>query len=112
MNDHQTEISVLKDVKPVEEAVRSLWDKIRMATELISHLKQERSTLQHRVSALEQELSALRAALSSKEQDLKKVRSEYSQSLAGRDSLVASEEERGILKNKIHDLIAKINSHL
>ena len=112
MNDHQTEISVLKDVKPVEEAVRSLWDKIRTATELITRLKQERATLQHRVSALEQELSTLRAALSSKEQDLKKVRSEYSQSLQGTNVLGASEEERDILKSKIHDLIAKINSHL
>jgi chromosome segregation ATPase len=112
VNDHPTEISVLKDVKPVEEAVRTLWDKIRTATELISRLKQERSTLQHRVSALEQELSSLRSALSSKEQELKKVRSDYSQSLQGANVLGASEEEREILKNRIHDLIAKINSHL
>jgi hypothetical protein len=47
-----------------------------------------------------------------RDQELKKLRAEHSQLLNAGDSKALTSEEKENLKNKIRDLIAKINSHL
>ena len=114
MNQQHTdkEVEVLRDSGILEEALKSVWDKIRAAGNLIVQLREEKQSLAQRLTETENESKKLRAELGNREQELKRVRAEYVQLMNsnGHDALSGDEKEN--LKNKIRDIIAKINSHL
>ncbi|MBI4549116.1 MAG: hypothetical protein HY707_14120 [Ignavibacteriae bacterium] len=108
----ESDVTAVRGTNSVEETLSLLWEKVHAATELISQLRETRRSLDGRVSKLEQEVTSLKLELQTKEQELKKLRTEYSSLLNSRDNNVFTQEEKENLKNKIRELIAKINSHL
>lgn len=114
MNERQSEIEVgdVKDVNVLEESIRTLWQKVRVATETISHLREERVSLQTRLAEIEMNAANLRNELLNKDQELRKLRGEYHQLVQSNGASGFSTEEKEILKVRIRELIAKINSHL
>ena len=108
--DMTTEVS--RESTVVELALKDLWERVREATELIERLKNERQSLGGRVEELEKEVTALRSEVLGKEQDLKRLRMEHIQLLSSDGRRAFSEEEKEVLKGRIRELIAKVNSHL
>ena len=113
MDQHQTETQVLlnQEVDAVE-AVRSFWEKVRHAGEMITRLREEKRELQGHVETIDRDLQALRSELRDKEQELKQLRAEHAQILNSNGHEFFSGEEREAIKTRIRELLAKINSHL
>lgn len=109
-NDH--EMIVAEDMGVLENVFKTVWEKVRSATELISRLRNEKQLLIKRLSDLEEEVRSLHADITNKDQELKRLRVERTQMMNMNGQTSFSEEEKDNLKNKIRDLIAKINSHL
>ncbi len=103
---------VSKSPQTLELSLRKLWDKIRAAGELIQQLRQENASLKSRTDALVSELSSLRGNIVEREQEIKQLRAERTQLIQTSSGNGFSDEEKEILKSKIRELIAKINSHL
>ena len=125
MNQRQPELEVgtSNGAHALDDVFKGIWEKTRAAGELINHLRDEKRDLLERLENLERasaerlkthekEISALRADLTSKDQDLKRLRTEHTQLLSSNGHHSFSEEERAILKDRIRDLITKINSYL
>ncbi|HZY11074.1 MAG TPA: hypothetical protein VFF29_07960 [Bacteroidota bacterium] len=110
--NHDHGMIVAEDFGVLENVFKTAWEKVRAATELINRLRNEQLQLTKRVSDLEDEVRSLHADITNKEQELKRLRLERSQMMNTNDQTSFSEDERENLKNKIRDLIAKINSHL
>lgn len=109
-NDHET--IVAEDMGVLENVFKTVWEKVRFATELIGQLRNEKQLLAKRLSDLEEDVRSLHTEITNKDHELKRLRVERSQMMNMNDQTSFSEEERENLKNKIRDLIAKINSHL
>ena len=107
------EVSSHADSQLLESVFKQLWDRIRAATELISHLREENKTYGGQAERLEGELVQLRAELNQKEQEIKRLKVDHAH-LEGAlgDNEVLTIEEKESLKGRIKDLISKINSHL
>ncbi len=115
MNQVVTEIepSASKETNSVDDALRILWDKAKEASDLISELKRERQQLHTKLIAIESELSRLRNELITKDQEVKRLKGELAQSANTNNGTIAIlTEEKEVLKNRIRELIATINSHL
>ncbi len=119
----ETEAAIAKDSQLLEEIFKPVWEKVRKAGELIHQLQGENGRLNHKladlertssqkIQSLEQDLTALREELLVREQELKKVRNENTQLIGDNGQHMFSHEEREILKERIRELIAKINSYL
>lgn len=107
-----TDAKVIIEQKEIEAELKSLWEKIRKASEVIFMLRDENQQLKTQNSELEQKYNELNSNIMAKDQELIRIRSEYSKlaSSTGEDTFSSTEKEA--LKNRITDLIAKINSHL
>jgi len=101
-----------KDVNVLDEALKIVWDKIRLTTHLINQLREEKHTLLSRTSELERLVLSLRSDIQTKDQELKRLRAEHDQVLNSNGQQSFSEEEKEAIKNRIRDLISKINSYL
>jgi len=101
-----------RDLDAVENIVKSFWDRARAAATLITQLREETAGQTARLSELESQLLLLRRDLATKEQELKRLRAEHAQLLSANGHELLSGEEREMLKSRIRDIIAKINSHL
>ena len=114
MNDGQPETVTempAEDLK-LDDALRAVWEKVRSAVLLIHQLRDEKSLLASRVTELERAIAGAGNDLMAKEQDLKRLRGEYaSLASAGSDSGL-TREERENLKERMRELISRINSHL
>ncbi len=107
-----TDAKVSIDQKEIEAGLKSLWEKIRKASEVIFMLRDENQQLKAQNSELQQKCDELKSLIMAKEQEILRIRTEYSRlaSSASGDTFSAAEKEA--LKSRITDLIAKINSHL
>lgn len=107
-----TDAKVIIEKKEIEAEIKTLWEKIRKASEVIFMLRDENQQLKAEYSKLQQKYDELNHNIMAKEQELVRVRTEYSKlaSSTGEDTFSSTEKEA--LKNRITDLIAKINSHL
>ena len=113
MNQTETEIEpTMKESQPVDDALRVLWEKVKEASELIAELKHQRQQLQIHVDSLQNELTSIRSDMTEKEQEIKRLKAEVAHSTNTNGTAAFSAEEREILKNRIRELIATINSHL
>jgi chromosome segregation ATPase len=105
-------VSAVSDVNSLEDTLRAMWEKARAAAELISQLRSDRQVLGERVSELQKEVASLRSELQGREQELKRVRGENLQLLNGNNHELLSAEEKEHIKNRIRELLAKLNSYL
>ncbi len=114
MDRYQTELETRETeaTGTVESLLKSFWEKIHVAADLIHSLRQENRGLGERLSMAEKELKALRLEMATKEQELKRLRAEQAQMMNSDGHEYFSDEEKEILKGRIRELIAKINTHL
>jgi uncharacterized coiled-coil DUF342 family protein len=97
----------------IDESIKILWDKIRSASLLITQMRDENRGLLARVEELSAEVASLREELGKREQDLRRLRTDHAAYVAA--SSTANEftpEDRESMKNRMRELISKINSHL
>ena len=101
------------DFQLFESGFKQLWERIRATTEFISQLRERNQKYQGQIERLESDVVRMRSELNQREQELKRLKLDHAQ-LSGslRDNNVLTSEEKESLKNRIKDLIAKINSHL
>lgn len=92
------------DARAVEGSIKSLWESVRRAAELIAGLRQERQALQAHVTRLERELQQLR----SESAQLRKQAVDH----AGDGSMSFAGGERDLLAAKVKELIAKLDAYL
>jgi peptidoglycan hydrolase CwlO-like protein len=112
--DHeQTEIDndQTKNGARIENALKAFWEKAHTASDLLSAYRAEIHSYRERQSLIEKELQSLRSDVQSKDQEIKRLRAEHAQ-LAGSQNTGFTSEEREHLKNRIKDLLSKLNSHL
>lgn len=113
MDQHPADTStgVSSDVKNIEEALRSLWDRTRRAGELIVQLRAENKSLGEKSGTLELEVSRLQRELLEKEAAVKKLTSELTGALNRGDS-VFTNGERQALGARVRELLDKIEGYL
>jgi ABC-type nitrate/sulfonate/bicarbonate transport system ATPase subunit len=126
VNHQQTtemDATIVKESQLLDEIFKPVWERVRRAGDLIQHLQEEKNRLSNRLTDLEQstshtiqslelELKTVRQELVVREQELKRVRSENMQLMSNNGQQIFSLEEREIIKDRIRELIAKINSYL
>jgi hypothetical protein len=114
LNQQQNEVNmdVVKDLTSIENAIKSFWEKAHAASDIISNYQTEQKILLENNSKLEKELKMLRVDFIAKEQDFKRLQAEHTRLINSTPSDGFAIEEKENLKNKIRDLLVKINSHL
>ncbi|MDI6765372.1 MAG: hypothetical protein QME52_00865 [Bacteroidota bacterium] len=105
-------VSVTKDIENIEIILKIFWDKVRIVSEQINRLKEEKKSLQQNQNDMDGELHRLRSQLNEKEQEIKRLRVEQVQLLNMSNDEQFTKQEKEFLKERIRDLISKINSHL
>ena len=95
----------------IEESVKALWEKAKLAGELIIRLREEKQTLQTQSVALQQEVAKLRTELVAKEQQLQKLMTTQASSEA-KSTSAFSNGERDQLTSKVKELLARIEAYL
>lgn len=117
------DVSMIRDPQNLEEVFKPIWERVRQATDTIQRLRGEKASLTERLHEMERisreklqvvesDLKSIRTELTVREQEIKRLKSENAQlsSADGQQSFSASERE--ILKERVRELIAKINSYL
>ena len=95
------------DGRSVETALKTLWERVQGAGNLIQQLREERQALLSQVDQLRAEVQQLQQDLSRKEQLMKTMT--VSQGHAG---AVFANGEREALARRVKDLLAKIDAYL
>lgn len=106
-----TEVGSIQNSKGLEIAFKGLWERVRKVGETLEELREEKKSLQATVRALEEQVSNLRQELEQKEGRLRELK-EAQLRVVSRNNLVFTVEEKEVLKGRIKELLAKINSHL
>ena len=91
--------------------LKSLWDKVRRAAEVIARLRVENSQLQSTVGRMQQELSQQKEDLIKREQEIRKLSAEKTEIQSARTSGF-SNGEREALSARVKELLGKIESYL
>ena len=115
MNHYSTEteeVTMPKDATSLEDMLKSVWDKIRLASHLISQLRDEKRVMANRSEELERLVASLRTEIQSKEIEIKRLRAEHAQLANANGQQSFRDEEKDAIKARIRDLISKINSYL
>lgn len=100
-----------RDMQALEASLEKLWEKARRVSDLLLRLKEENRELKGWVKELERQEAQLKADLRAREQELEHMRAEMIR-LQSNGSQVFSQEEKEALKQRIKDLIGKINTRL
>ena len=95
------------DGRSVESALKTLWERVQGAGNLIQQLREERQALLSQVDQLRAEVQHLQQDLSRKEQLMKTMTVSQGQSGA-----VFTNGEREVLARRVKDLLAKIDAYL
>ena len=95
----------------IELALKSLWDKVRRAAEVIARLRVENSQLQAAVAQMQRELLQLKEDLIKREQEIRKLSAEKAEIQSARTSGF-SNGEREALSARVKELLGKIESYL
>ncbi|MFI5252464.1 MAG: hypothetical protein ACHQQQ_08545 [Bacteroidota bacterium] len=105
-------LDVSKESQTLEASLRTLWEKIKTTADVLHQQKQDNAVLRKEMEGLIAEVASLRRDLSAKDHEVKRLRAENTQLIQTGSDSGFSDEEKEMLKTKIKDLIAKINSHL
>ncbi len=114
MNQHQTEteVGVINDVENTDSLLKGFWERVRTLGELVKQLRSDNKALTAQVEQLETEINELRAKVHEKDLDYRRLRTEHDQLASAQSTDFISIQERDDLKDRIRELISKINSHL
>jgi peptidoglycan hydrolase CwlO-like protein len=107
-----TDSKILSEQENIEVEIKRLWDKIRKTSEVIFMLRDELQTLKNQFSELQQKYDDAKNSIGIKEQEYSRLRAEYTRLGSNVGEETFSQQEKEALKNRISELIAKINSHL
>ncbi len=107
----ESEVRIAGDAG-IESVLRSFWEKARAAGELIARLREEKTEAERKLNEMEAEVASLGREIQAKEQELKRLRAEHAQLTSSNGREFFTTEEKEILRERIRELIAKINSHL
>jgi chromosome segregation ATPase len=102
--------SLTADVQELESTLRILWDKSKQAADTIRSLREERKALHEQVRMLEAKIARMRTEMQNADSEMKRLMADQQSNNGGIGNL--TETERDELKQKIIDLLNKINSHL
>ena len=94
--------------KAVEAGLKSLWERVKRAGELINQLRDERSALLARVGTLESEVLRLRQELQKKEDAIKNGRG----AMEAHQNVMFSNGDREALTARVRELLAKLEAYL
>lgn len=106
------ELTMLKDSRDPDDVLKPVWERIRLATDLISQLRDEKRILTSQAQDLERQVAALRSEIDLRDNEIKRLRSEHAQMSRSEGRQGFSDEEKEAIKSRIRDLISKINSYL
>jgi len=117
------DVAMARDPQNLEELFKPVWERVRQATETIQRLRAEKTGLAGRLQEaerasrekilnLEGEVRALKNDIVVREQEIKRLRIENAQLSSADGQQAFSASERDILKERVRELIAKINSYL
>jgi predicted RNase H-like nuclease (RuvC/YqgF family) len=114
LNQHQaeTEVGVVNEVENTDSLLKGFWDRVRALGELVKQLRSDNKTLTAQVEQLETEINELRAKVHEKDLEYRRLRTEHDQLVSAQNTDFISVQEREDLKDRIRELISKINSHL
>jgi hypothetical protein len=107
----------LKEAEPnveeqtIESMFQGLWDRVRLAGELIANLRSQKQFAEERVSTLEGEVRQLRDQLSDQEEKLKSL-TELQTVRASTDGKILSNGEREAIAEKAKKLLERIQEYL
>ncbi len=97
--------------KSLDPGLRGLWERTKLAGDLIVQLRQEKGILQSRAEDLEKQVTVLRQELTRKEELMRKMESERI-ARESQQTGIFSNGEREMLTMKLKDLLAKIDAYL
>lgn len=100
------------DVRAIESALKTLWERVRQAGELVQHLREERQALLSQVEQLRGDVQHLQEELARKDQLVKKSQIERIQHLAAGEPIASPNGEREALARKVKELLVKIDAYL
>jgi septal ring factor EnvC (AmiA/AmiB activator) len=100
-----------REMQTLEASLEKLWEKARRVSDLLLRFKEENRVLKNRVKELEQLEAQLRSNLQERERELERVRAEVIR-LQSNGSQMFTQEEKEVLRQRIKDLIGKINMRL
>jgi len=103
---------VTGDLETTDNLLKDFWDRVRTLGELVKQLRSDNRELTAHVEELETDVQELRNKVHEKDLEYRRLRSEHDQLTAAQDKDFISIPEREDLKDRIRDLISKINSHL
>ena len=96
-----------------EVALRTLWEKARLASALIAALQEQKSNLQQRIQELEQAFTQMRNDAVVKDMETMQLRAEIDRvQLSIPTGPVLAGEDRVELQTRIQTLLQKIETHL
>ena len=94
----------------VENGLRSLWEKVKRAGELIGTLREENRSLRVRIDQFEGELRKLQLELQKRDQTIKDLT--VSHATAKASGATFPDGEREALVSRVRDLLSRIESYL
>lgn len=94
----------------MESGLRSLWEKVKRAGELIGKLREENRSLHAKVDQLDAELRRVQSELQKRDQTIKELN--LSQTTVKASGAVFPDGEREALVLRVRDLLSRIESYL
>lgn len=102
-----------REISSTEVALRTLWEKARLASALIAALQEQKSNLQQRIQELDQAIAQMRTDAVVKDMEIMQLRAEIDRVQAGiPKGRVLTVEDRMELQTRIQTLLQKIDTHL
>ena len=109
----QIEHEIAPNGASLESALKQLWEKARVASDLIVSLRNEKKLLQEKIAELETVIAQTKSEGLVKEVELERLREDVKRlDVSSKSNGSINEAERIKLMEKIKSLIDKINSYL
>lgn len=99
----------MEQLAQIEDSVKALWEKAKLAGELIVRLREEKQALRSENAALQAEVAKLRNELLIKEQQMQKAIANAAET---KNASLVSNGEREQLTIKVKELLARIDAYL
>jgi hypothetical protein len=110
-NAVEKQASPPNELKTLEGGLKVLWDRVKLAGEMISRLREERTLLQVQVRELEAKVSELERTLGSSRSTIKGLETQLADRAAAGDGILFN-GEREALAARLKDLVARIETYL
>jgi chromosome segregation ATPase len=113
VEQHPVETSVLTstELKSLEDGLRTLWERVRHAGEVIVQLREERVSLHARVHELETQMRGLDRELLKRESQIKEITAQKVV-VEPKEGFLMANGEREALVSRVKDLLARIDAYL